>query len=168
MKLNPDKCVWFSNSIKLLGHVIPECVEIVNVKIRTGDVEECYKELETEFTWGEKIIIRFMDNNKVISMEGNKINCKIKSKTIILKNKKMYQRIGKRVIEKDLDIYEWVDGGIFNKKKIKLFENLGVKIILNSTTCPFQFLVLQVEFTFFRFFFKLKDHIQARFSDFPD
>jgi hypothetical protein len=120
MKLNPDKCVWFSNSIKLLGHVIPECVEIVNVKIRTGDVEECYKELETEFTWGEKIIIRFMDNNKVISMEGNKINCKIKSKTIILKNKKMYQRIGKRVIEKDLDIYEWVDGGIFNKKKIKL------------------------------------------------
>ena len=32
----------------------------------------------------------------------------------------MYQRIGKRVIEKDLDIYEWVDGGIFNKKKIKL------------------------------------------------
>ena len=116
-RINGEEIVVFTHG----GiNFIPECMEIVNVKIRTGDVEECYKELETEFTWGEKNIIGFMDNNKVISMAGNKINCKIKSKTIILKNKKMYQRIGKRVIEKELDIYEWVDGGIFNKKKIKL------------------------------------------------
>ncbi len=60
--------------------------------------------------------------------------------------------------------------GLKKKKKNNNLESElnASKLVLNSTTCPFQFLALQVEFTFFRFFFKLKDHIQARFSDFPD